>query len=50
MFIESAEPKPPARFGGPEQVEWLRTSRVPARRTAPRDVDGLTINMALLPE
>ena len=26
---------------GRNEVEWLRTSCVPARRTAPRDIDDL---------
>ena len=34
--IASASIRPPARFGGPDEVEWLKTSCVPARRTAPR--------------
>jgi len=35
---------------GRNEVEWSRTSCVPARGTAPRGIDNLTINMSLLAE
>jgi len=35
---------------GRNEVEWSRTSSAPARRTAPRDIENLTINMSLLAE
>ena len=50
MFIASASISLRRGSAGRNEVEWLKTCCVPARRTARRGIDDVTINIALLPE